>query len=80
MGHFSVILDGAPPAEAVNKFWAIITRYDVNCMILDRQCLIFGYADDKTIDELLEKLKEFGLAIIVERGLHYEEGTILDSF
>lgn len=81
MRYFSILVDGVPSADLRAKWWVIITRYDVNCMILDNQCFIFGYANDKTIDELIEEVKGFKLPIIMdERGPHDGEKNLLDTF
>lgn len=67
MKHFLILIDGVPPVEVANKFWVEIARYEVNFLVLDRQCFIYGDADDKTVDILLEKAKRFGYAVNLER-------------
>ena len=68
MKHFLILIDGVPPVEVANKFWVEIARYEVNFLVLDRQCFIYGDADDKIIDILLEKAKRFGYAVNLERS------------
>lgn len=68
MRYFTIFINGEPPIEVANKFWVEISRYDVNFLVLSGECIIFGKADDKTIDELAEKTKELGFVIQVEKG------------
>lgn len=68
MRNFTISIDGVPPVEKANKFWAEIARYDVNFMVLDRSSFIYGYATDSVIDVLYEKAKELGFKLDIERG------------
>jgi len=68
MRYFTIFIDGEPPAEVANKFWVEIARYDVNFLILAGECIIFGEATEDVINELLEKSKQFGYAVVLERG------------
>ena len=68
MRYFTISIDGQPPVEVANKFWLEISRYDVNFMVLDRSCFIYGYATDNVIDILYEKAKKLGFKLDIERG------------
>lgn len=68
MRYFTISIDGVPPVEKANKFWVEIARYDVNFMVLDSSCYIYGYATDSVIDILYEKAKELGSKLDIERG------------
>lgn len=68
MERFIISIDGTPPVEVANKFWVEISRYNVNFMVLEHNCYIYGDADDKTIDILHNKSKSFGFPVVIERG------------
>lgn len=68
MRYFTIFINGEPPIEKADKFWVEISRYDINFLVLSGECIIFGQADDKTIDELAEKAKGLGFGIQVDRG------------
>lgn len=68
MTHFMIFIDGVPPMKVANKFWVEIARYDVNFTVLDRQSYIYGDATNATIDILLEKSKQFGFPVEIERS------------
>ena len=73
MRHFVIVIDGIPPVRVADKFWVEIARYDVNFTVLDKQSFIYGDATDRTIDALVEKSKEFGFNLTVERGEAYDD-------
>lgn len=66
--YFTIFIGGEPPVEVANKFWVEICRYDVNFLVLAGECIIFGQATDQVINELLEKSKQLGFAVELERG------------
>ena len=68
MRYFTIFIDGEPPVEVANKFWVEISRYDVNFLVLAGECIIFGEATEKAIQELLEKAKGLGFGVQLERG------------
>lgn len=68
MRYFTIFINGEPPVEVANKFWVEISRYDVNFLVLAGECIIFGEATEKVIQELLEKAKSLGFGVQLERG------------
>jgi hypothetical protein len=68
MRYFTIFINGEPPVEVANKFWVEISRYDVNFLVLAGECIIFGEATEKDIEELLEKAKSLGFGAQLERG------------
>ena len=73
MRHFVIVIDGVPPLEVADKFWVEIARYDVNFTVLDRHSYIYGYATNRTINEIVEKSERFGFKMTVERGEVYDD-------
>lgn len=68
MRRFTIFISGEPPVEVANKFWVEISRYDVNFLVLFGECIIFGEATEKAIQELFEKAKSLGFGVQLERG------------
>lgn len=68
MRYFTIFINGEPPVEVANKFWVEISRYDVNFLVLSGECIIFGQADEETINQLVEKAKGLGFGVQLERG------------
>lgn len=68
MRYFTIFINGEPPVEVANKFWVEISRYDVNFLVLAGECIIFGQATEKVIQELFEKAKGLGFGAQLERG------------
>ena len=68
MRYFTIFINGEPPVEVANKFWVEISRYDVNFLVLAGECIIFGEATEKVIQELFEKAKSLGFGVQLERG------------
>lgn len=68
MRYFTIFIDGEPPVEVANKFWVEISRYDVNFLVLAGECIIFGEATEDVINEVLEKAKDLGFGVHLERG------------
>ena len=68
MRYFNIFINGEPPVEVANKFWVEISRYDVNFLVLSGECIIFGQAEEETINQLVEKAKGLGFGVQLERG------------